>query len=321
MEPPQPVPPSPDDPEPMLIATCLSARGGWRHGSGLTLLVPPGDDAAVLADRTALTTDALVEGVHFDDRCPPADVGFKTVAVSVSDLAAMGARPAWATLTLCVPAHRLEWARQFADGVGEACERWGVALVGGDTTGSTGPIVVCLAAGGTCASAPLTRAGAQAGDDLWVTGTLGLAGAGWRGSAPPPAALAAWLRPDPPVAFAIALARAGVCSAAMDLSDGLGQDLPKLAAASGLGARVWSEQLPGDACLGDEALDHMLFGGEDYQLLFTAAPRHRTTLLALASAYGRRLTRIGEMIPTRACALDDGPWPRGGFTHFGEVVA
>jgi thiamine-monophosphate kinase len=305
----------------MLIAACLTARGGWRHGSPLVVRVPPGDDAAVLGDGTAITTDALVEGVHFDDRCAPADVGYKAVAVSVSDLAAMGARPTWATLNLSVPHHRLGWARALSDGLGEALQRWNIALIGGDTTGSPGPAMLSLTLGGTCVGAPLTRAGARPGDDLWVTGALGLAGAGWQLPHPPAEALAAWLRPDPPLDFALALAAAGLATAAMDLSDGLGQDLPKLAAASGLGARVRSAALPASDCLGSAPLHLQLFGGEDYQLLFAAPPAHRVALHTLAATHGVRLSCVGALHPGAGCTLDDTPWPVGGFTHFSERAA
>jgi thiamine-monophosphate kinase len=313
----------------MLIATCLSASGGWRHGSSARLLVPPGDDAAVLANHTAITTDTLVEQVHFDERCAPEDVGFKSLAVSVSDLAAMGAVPTWCTLSLSLPSSRGGWGARFATGLAEACERWRVALIGGDTTGSPGPIMVSVTAGGTCVASPLTRANAKPGDDLWVTGVLGLAGAGWRASHPPAPARAAWLRPCPPAEFAAALGRAQLPHAMMDLSDGLGQDLPKLCARSRVGAHVDPQRLPAHECLTSEhlpgvdevLLDLQLFGGEDYQLLFTAPPSARRALRHLANAYDVAVHRIGHITSKTSLHLGNAPWPAGGFDHFSEVAS
>jgi thiamine-monophosphate kinase len=288
------------------------------------LRVGPGDDGAVLPLGDTVTVDALVEGCHFDARLSPADVGYKALAVSVSDLAAMGARPRWAVLALSLPSHDAAWTGEFARGLGEACRRWQVALVGGDTTASPGPRVVSITAGGVLVGAPLRRDGARPGDLLWVTGTLGLAGAGWRLTAPPPAALAALRRPDPPVAFALAVARLGLASAAMDLSDGLAADLPRLLRSSRvhhptLGAWIGPAALP----VGDvpDALDHALRGGEDYQLLLSAPPARSAELQALAGAYGVRLTAIGRCTADATLSLGGGAWPPPAYAHFPSDAA
>lgn len=279
------------------------------------LLVPPGDDAAVLADGTALTVDALVEGVHWDHRLSPADVGFKAVAASVSDLGAMGAVPRWMLLTLSTRADDA-WIRTFAEGVGEAARRWSVELVGGDVTTSPGPTMVSVSMGGGCVAAPVRRSEARPGDEVWITGFPGLAGAGWMLEDPPADALRALRRPDPPLAFAIALAREGLPTAMMDLSDGLASDLPRLCTASGVGALIDPAALPLHPALADlpHLLSIQLGGGEDYQLLFTTPPD--APVQALAARFDVPLTRIGRITNGDRAQLADGPWPAPGFRHF-----
>lgn len=278
--------------------------------------VPPGDDAAVLADGTAVTVDALVEGVHWDDRLSAADVGYKAVAVSASDLGAMGATPAWMVLALSVPAPAdAAWIAGFARGIGEACREYGVGLVGGDTTRSPGPRMVAVTMGGACPR-PILRSGAREGDRLWVTGTLGLAGAGYLLPDPPPEALARLRRPVPPIAFARALA--GVATAAMDLSDGLQRDLPRLCAASGVGAEVDPSLLPLHPALQGraDALALQVAAGDDYELLFTAPPS--VDPAPLAAAHGVRVTAIGHVTGAPGARLRGRSWPNAAWAHFGE---
>ncbi|MCB9665615.1 MAG: thiamine-phosphate kinase [Alphaproteobacteria bacterium] len=308
-------PPPQDDDEERVIATLLGARPDPER-LGAAPVVDAGDDAAVLSDGTAVTVDTLVEGVHWDDRLAPEDVGFKALAVSVSDLAAMGVPPRWAVLSLALPAVDAPWVEAFAEGLADACDRWGVRLVGGDTVRTAGPRVVTLTLAGRAGPPPLRRAGARPGDTVWVTGTLGLAGLGWRADRPPPEALAALRRPEPPLAFALELAADGLATAAMDLSDGLARDLPRLCAASGVGAVVRPEALPGHPDLGPDALAHQTRGGEDYQLLFTADPAHRAALLALARAHDLRLTAIGHVTEAHGARLEGRDWPPTAFAHF-----
>lgn len=304
----------PQDDEDTLVASLLGQRHPARPAAPR---IGPGDDAAVLRDGTAVTVDALVEGVHFDARLSPDDVGHKAIAASVSDLAAMGARPAWAVLTLAVPHADPAFDDGFARGFSEACTRWGVDLVGGDTVRSPGPRMISVTMGGPVVAEPMTRSGAQPGDVVFATGTLGLAGAGWMLDAPPPEALAALRRPDPPVAFALALARSGVVTAAMDLSDGLAVDLPRLARASGVGAVVRPADLPGHPVLGDTPVPFQVGGGEDYQLLFTVPPDAASLVTALAAGHGVRCTAIGRITDGDQVVLEGMDWPQG-WSHFRE---
>ncbi len=304
------------DGEDRVIATLLAATRA--HGSAhLAARVGPGDDAAVLADGTALTVDALVEGVHWDHHLSPEDVGYKALAVSVSDLAGMGARPAWALLTLALPALDLEWVEAFSRGLALACARWDVALVGGDTVRTTGPRVVSLTLGGACVAAPMTRGGARPGDVVWVTGSPGLASLGWRLAEPPAEALEALRRPDPPLAFALDLATRGWASAAMDLSDGLERDLPRLCAASGVGAVLDVDRVARHRLLADDSWAYAVSGGDEYQLLFTAPAGCADDLRALADAHDVWLTPIGTCDDSGVARLGDRDWPRASFEHFG----
>jgi thiamine-monophosphate kinase len=316
LEPPQP---DPDGAEARLIELLLSRRGApppW-------IRVDAGHDCAVTADGWALEVDTMVEGVHFDGRLSAADVGWKAVAAAVSDLGACGAEPVWLLLSLSVPdaPDRETWVAGLADGVGEACAELGVYLVGGDTTGVRpgGPRVISVSAGGRVVAAPVTRAGARAGDLLWVTGTLGLAGAGWMLDDPPPMALAALRRPRPPVPFALELARQGLATAAMDLSDGLRADLPRLCRASGVGAEIDPHALPADPWVAARAdrLRLQVAGGEDYELLFASRADDEVRVRAAAAARGARVTPIGRVTDGRAVELRGASWPSAAFAHFG----
>lgn len=289
--------------------------GAGAEGGPRALTVPAGDDAAVLADGTALTVDALVEGIHWDHRLSPADVGFKAVAASVSDLCSMGAAPRWMLLALSTRADDA-WIEAFAAGLGEAARRWNVELVGGDTTGSPGPTVVSVTMGGACVAAPLTRTGARPGDAVWITGLPGLAGAGWMLDEPPLEALRALRRPEPPLDFALALATERLPTAMMDLSDGLASDLPRLCAASGVGATLDPAALPLHPALAglSDPLAIQLGGGEDYQLLFTTAPE--APVEALARRYGVAVARIGRITEGARVELLGRAWPAPAFDHF-----
>lgn len=298
MEPPQ----RPDAESRVLAALCAAAPAPHAPEG-------PGDDAAVRPGGEVVTVDTLVEGVHFDQRLSPADVGWKAVAVSVSDAAAMGAQPGWIALALSLPEPLDEhWLAAFAEGLGDACRRWQIQLIGGDTTRSPGPRFVSVTLGGQCVGAPMTRAGGRPGDTLWVTGTLGRAGAGWALPEPDDDALAALRRPDPPLAFALDLARRGLATAAMDVSDGLAADLPRLCAASRCGARVGP--IPTDR--GELGWT----GGDDYELLFAAAPGQDHAVRTLAARHGRIVTPIGALAEG-PCTRLDGAWPTPRFAHWG----
>jgi thiamine-monophosphate kinase len=312
VEPPQP---DPNLGERRLIGRLLAPRAAappW-------LTLDAGHDCAVVDGDLALTADTLVEGVHFDQKLSAEDVGYKTVAVSVSDLAAVRAQPRWMVLALSLPAGpRLEgWSEGFARGLHSACEAYGVHLVGGDTTRVPpgAPIFVSATLGGRCLAAPRARSGARPGDTLWVTGWPGLASVGWMLEHPPEASLAALRRPRPPLSFALAL---DLATAAMDLSDGLASDLPRLCEASGVGVTLFEEQVPVHPALSTSPVRRqaILAGGDDYELLFTAPPEAEGQIRELALQYGAMVSPIGRVTLERGARLADGPWPSPAFAHF-----
>lgn len=312
-----------DDPgESFVIETVLrpySVDNIVRDGPYQTRL-GPGDDAAWLNSGEVVTTDVMIEGVHFDHRLSPEDLGWKLVAVNASDVGAMGARPTWALLTLCLPRPlRRDWVIDFARGLHAGLDAFGLTLVGGDTTRSPGPVVAGLTAAGR-ADRPVTRGGGHAGDDLWVTGALGEAAAGFLGvDGRVPSSGLDWLRrPRPPVAFGAALGEAGLASAMMDLSDGLASDLPRLCARSGVGARIDPALLPRGPALAQVAdpLPWQVAFGDDYQLLFAAPPDHEGALRALAASQEVRISKIGTLTLGRSVELIGLTWPSPAFSHF-----
>ncbi len=288
-----------------MIDGLLAAAPGW----GVGVQVGPGDDAAVLAgpggDRV-VTTDALVEGVHFKRAWLSwGDLAARAVAVNVSDLAAMGAEPTTLLLSLVGPAEA--FGEAFARGLSGACRRYGLVLVGGNVSRSPGPIVVSVTAEGRVPEdgRPLLRSGARPDDDLWVSGPLGLAALGLRAlqhdrAAEVPRAVEAFLRPRPRLALGQELSRLAAqdrVHAAMDLSDGLAADLPRLCLASGVGAQVRASGIPGPGQVPDwagEPMDLVLSGGEDYELLVAAPPEARSALRDL------EMHPIGQALPERA---------------------
>jgi thiamine-monophosphate kinase len=279
------------------------------HAARSGVVLGIGDDAAVLAlppgTELVAAVDTIVAGRHFPEGTDARSIGHRALAVNLSDMAAMGATPAWATLALTVPGADVDWLERFSAGFFDLADANGVALVGGDTT--RGPLTLSVQIMGhvPCGSA-LRRDGARAGDLLAVTGTLGDAGAGLAFSTSPPegkqrlAALELVRRfdyPAPRVKFG--LAARGVATAAMDLSDGLVGDLPKLAAASGIAAHVAVERLPlSDALRAavplDQARDWALAAGDDYELMIAVPALQYTDLAAAAAQLNLRLTTIGE---------------------------
>jgi thiamine-monophosphate kinase len=291
-----------------LIRRFFLRGAAQRKGAGVILGI--GDDAAVLAlppdTELVAAVDTLVEGRHFPAATDARSIGHRALAVNLSDLAAMGATPAWATLALTLPAADEAWLERFSAGLLDLADAHGVALVGGDTT--RGPLTLSVQILGHVArGTALRRGGARAGDVLAVTGTLGDAGAGLAYlTAPPPAAdrtaIAELIRrfdyPEPRVQFGSA-AR-GIATAAMDLSDGLAGDLPKLAAASGLAAHVRVERLPISdslrlAATESQARAWALGAGDDYELLLAVPPARFGELTAAAAPLSLRLTAVGEL--------------------------
>ena len=291
-----------------------------------TVLVGPGDDAAVVAgsrnERLVVTTDAVVEGVHFSRAySTPADIGHRALAVNLSDLAAMGATPRWALLSLMLPgAIREADVEEIVDGLAALAGRYGVSVVGGNITRTDGPLIVDVTAGGEVAPRKwLTRAGARAGDEIWVSGVLGGAAAGLEmlrsaafaakgsfGEAGSEGGEAGCVsrhkRPEPRVKLGIAVARARAARAAMDLSDGLADALEQVATASGAGVRVDAAALPIDGCAnrwwtaqGADVIRAAVAGGDDYELLLAVPRKARGALRTVRHRVADPpLTKIGE---------------------------
>lgn len=310
-----------------LIERFFTRRGATRAD----VVLGVGDDAALVVPAAGaecvLALDTLVEGAHFPPGMDARFVGHRALAVNLSDLAAMGAEPAWALLGLTLPSVDEHWLAGFSAGFDALARRFQVALVGGDTT--RGPLTVTVAlAGSAPAGQALRRSGARPGDDLWISGTPGDAAAGLavlQGRLPAQgrardALLHRFQLPEPRVALGLALR--GIASSCIDISDGLAGDLAKLCAASGVGADVESRELPLSAGLcsaaGPEArLRLALGGGDDYELLFTAPAAHRAQLAALEA--GAVLRRIGVMSATAGVRIDGAPPEREaghGFDHF-----
>ena len=297
----------------------------------------PGDDCALLAPspgmELAITTDMLVSGTHFLPDTDPAQLGWKTLAVNISDLAAMGAKPRWVLLAGSLPKADEVWIAAFADGLFACAKRYGVDLVGGDTT--RGPLNLCVTALGEMpAGSALRRDGARVGDDLWVSGQPGLAALGLaqlQGCATLPEALAARCvnalqRPLPRVELGLALREARLANSAIDVSDGLLADVGHIGERSHLDVEVCEALLP---CLPTGvdpvlARDCQLAGGDDYELAFTASPEKRTELAALAARLDLPLWRIGQTVSGHGEVrlVNENGQPLAlkhkGFDHFGQ---
>jgi len=298
-----------------------------------------GDDCALLpatGESTAVSTDLLIEGRHFFPDVDPRALGHKALAVNLSDLAAMGARPVAFVLGLALPRIDDAWLAAFAQGLYALADAHGCALVGGDTTrGQAGVTISITIFGAVAQEQALRRSGARPGDDIWVSGTLGDADLALRllsgesvPVADPAAALAAsrqaleW--PQPRVALGLALR--GIASAAIDISDGLLQDLGHVLAASSCGARLCADDVPVSPALA--ALPPAwryrcaLGGGDAYELCFTAPPSARERVAEAAARVGTAVTRIGAVELGSGLSVVDGSGaplpelPRAGFDHF-----
>ena len=302
-----------------------------------------GDDCALLAPppgmQLAVSSDMLLEGRHFLSTVEPARLGHKALAVNLSDLAACGAKPLAFTLALALPSAEPAWLEGFSRGLFALADAHGCELVGGDTT--RGPLNICVTVFGEVpAGAALLRSGARAGDDVWVSGTLGdarLALDVFRGRLALPQALFALARarmetPAPRVALGLALR--GIATSAIDVSDGLVGDLGHVLKASGVGARIDADAVAGRVALAahpafaESALTVpalrtcALAGGDDYELAFTAPPSLRPQVLQAGALAGTAVTRIGtveaqpgtRLVDAAGAALD---LALASFDHFG----
>jgi thiamine-monophosphate kinase len=266
-----------------------------------------GDDCALLTVpqgyETAISTDMLVSGTHFFADARPDWLGHKVLAVNLSDLAAMGAAPRWATLAAALPEANETWIADFAKGFFALADLYEVDLIGGDTT--RGPLNFCVTVGGELpAGSALRRDRAQLGDDIWVSGSLGdaaLALAGIKGEVTLADAeiLAQRLhQPQPRVELGIALR--GIAHAAIDISDGLAQDLGHILKRSHCGASIHIDSLPQSPVFARYATHAvaqrcLLAGGDDYELCFTAPPAASEAIYKLAKQPNLPLTRIGQI--------------------------
>lgn len=295
-----------------------------------------GDDCALLAPspgmQMAISSDMLVEGRHFFAGADARMLGHKCLAVNLSDLAAMGARPVGFTLALALPAADAGWLDAFSTGLFELADAHGCELIGGDTT--KGPLNICITIFGELAPGhALRRDAARPGDDVWISGSLGdarLALAGYRHELPLEAPLQqqAGLRmhlPSPRVALGLALAAMPLAHAAIDISDGLVGDLAHILAASDVGATLDVDALPAGPVLARQPLDlrrrFCAAGGDDYELCFTAPAANRDAVMAAAVQAGTAVTRVGSidaatglrLVDSQGNALD---LQLAGFDHF-----
>jgi len=303
-----------------------------RAGARADVLLGIGDDGALLqvpaGHELVLTTDTLVSGVHFPEESAASDIGWKALAVNLSDLAAMAATPAWVSLALTLPEADAGWIDAFLDGFGALADEHAVAIVGGDTT--RGPLSITVGAHGFVpAGQALRRDRAVAGEDVWATGTLGDAAGAlrqWRARGLQSAKLRHRLdRPTPRVAAGLALR--GLATAAIDLSDGLAADLGHVLAASGVGAELDLARLPTSRTLfehfgvDEERWRLQLSGGDDYELCFTAPTANALAIEQALAGCEVSATVIGRTTRERGLRLlqaDGTPFEAGapGFEHF-----
>ena len=282
------------------------------------LEVGPGDDAAVIdmsSRRLVLTTDRQTEGTHFRRSwLSPRELGRRALAVCVSDLGAMGATPTWALCALELPGDlEVGWLDDLVGGLRDGGHEFGCPTIGGDVTLSARRVGLCLCAGGTLGAAvlPTLRERANVGDACWVIGHLGMAaagrlllGAGVTESADPKTrrAIESYRAPTPPLSFARHVAEHRLVGAMMDVSDGLGLDLSRLCAASGVGVALDGEALV-DADitalageLGVSTLDLVVGGGDDYALLCSVHESNQDALAAAAARFDLRARRLGDFV-------------------------
>lgn len=283
-----------------------------------------GDDGAVLRPtqgRELVTViDTMVAGTHFPPAMSAGDIGYRAVAVNLSDVAAMGAEPRWMTLALTLVEADADWLAAFADGVYEAAAEWGVALVGGDTTKGDQLVVSVQMSGDLAPGTALYRSGARDGDTIYVTGTVGDAAAGLRllaEGADDHVLARRFARPTARVGTGMALA--GIANAAIDLSDGLVADLSKILEASGVGAELDLQRLPLSKQLvetvgREQALRDAMGGGDDYELCFTLPAA------MLPRAIAADVTAIGRISAEPGLLCRDGdtvvPFDDTGYRHF-----
>lgn len=267
-----------------------------------------GDDCALIdppaGRQLALSADTLVADVHFPAHGDPASIAQKALRTNLSDLAAMGAEPLAFTLALTLPAADETWLAGFSHGLRACADEFAIPLIGGDTTRGPQLVISIQIVGSLPRGAALTRAGAQAGDSVFVSGTLGDARAALDYLSTPAALLddaqrfflRRYYEPTPRLEFGRALR--GLASAAIDISDGFAADLGHILARSDIGAEIDTRRLPLSGALRTrvEAIDFALHGGDDYELCFTAPPQHRAAIVECARATAVPITEVGRVV-------------------------
>ena len=289
-----------------------------KQGAAQGLITSIGDDCCEVAANGSwlISTDTLVDSVHFDSTFhPPHLLGRKSIAVNLSDIAAMGGRPRFVQLSLCLPENmEWEWLSSYLDGVFEILGEFDTALVGGDTVKGRDLVISVTVFGEPLASGAVYRNGAREGDTVWVSGSLGSAGCGLEllvgektnpgkiDLSPLQELLDAHLDPEPCIHLGMDLARSGMVTAMQDISDGLATDLAHICMASGVSAHVLADKLPSLPQLDSAALalglkseDLMLRSGEDYQLVFTVAEGREEEFSRFMEKYDWELTNIGTI--------------------------
>ena len=308
-------------------------------GLGTEVTLGVGDDCAATRStpgtNTLYTTDTMVSGTHFLMEMPPEDLGWKSLASNISDIAGMGGLPTVALVTIAVPPDlRLDWLMGWYRGMAECARTYNVAMSGGDVVRTSADTCITISLCGEVeADRPVTRSGARAGDIIIITGSPGESAAGlalWQAHEQPSnRLLQAHLRPMPRVREARAAIAAGGVTAMMDLSDGVGGDIRHVCRASRVGARIDARAIPiGDdlreaaAQLRRDPLEWMISGGEDYELLLFVEPGSAQTVLAeIQAEAGTPATIIGEAVdPEKGITIrlpSGGDEPLGGgFQHF-----
>lgn len=300
------------------------------------ILVGPGDDCAVLEGGLVVSVDLTVEGVHFRrEWITLREAGFRAAAAALSDLAAMAAEPLGILISMALgPGDPRGEAMEIQGGAGEACQREGIPILGGDLAGSPGPVVVDVVVLGRAVS-PILRGGSRPGDEIWVTGWLGRSAAAvalWsQGTAPPERIREAFTRPRPRIKEALWLASRVSIKGLVDVSDGLAGDVGHLAAASGVSVILEEEAIPVHPDLeqalrgtGEEPLALALGGGEDYEICLAAPPGVLQEWVAgFQDTFEIPLTRVGRVVEgedpevfLEAAAGGRRSLARGGFSHF-----
>jgi thiamine-monophosphate kinase len=285
-----------------------------------------GDDAALFnlnpGHQLVTSTDTLVEGVHFFKDDSPIDIAYKSLAVNLSDMAAMGAAAKCYTLSLTIPELDKEWLKDFSSSLKESSKLFNVHLIGGDTT--KGPLNISINMMGSIEiNSPIKRSGANEGDDIYVSGELGSAALCLKkikkGEIPLESDLNSLNRPIPRLELGSALKN--LASSCIDVSDGLEQDLSHILKSSGVGAIIDTQELP----LSDSVMHYVkdkndwslpLCGGDDYELCFTAGKSKRDKISAISESLGTRVTRIGEIISQKKLEVIGYTGPRNSYQHF-----